>query len=76
MPLYEYYCRACATRFELLRSMRRSSEPATCPSGHPRAGRVISVFAAVARQDDGTIAEIAGGGGCPSCAGGACACGG
>ncbi len=31
MPLYEYYCQDCNGVFELLRSMRESSEAASCP---------------------------------------------
>jgi putative FmdB family regulatory protein len=31
MPLYEYYCESCNGVFETLRSMRESSEPASCP---------------------------------------------
>ena len=46
MPLYEYYCPTCEKKFELLRSMSRSDEPATCPSGHEGAERLISVFSA------------------------------
>ena len=76
MPLYEYYCSTCSTKFELLRAMGRSSQPATCPAGHPGAGRVISVFAARTSQGDSATTAIAEGGGCSSCAGGACACGG
>ncbi|MBI5367676.1 MAG: zinc ribbon domain-containing protein, partial [Planctomycetes bacterium] len=30
MPLYEYECRGCATRFEVL--VLSSSPPVTCPS--------------------------------------------
>ena len=31
MPLYEYYCEHCNGIFEHLRSMRQSSEAASCP---------------------------------------------
>jgi putative FmdB family regulatory protein len=31
MPLYEYYCSGCGGIFEALRSLRESSEPASCP---------------------------------------------
>jgi putative FmdB family regulatory protein len=31
MPLYEYYCQSCNGVFEILRSMREASEPASCP---------------------------------------------
>lgn len=71
MPLYEYYCRACGTKFELLRPMSRAVEPASCPQGHPGAERTLSLFAAVTRGENAEPA--AAGGGC-AC-GGACACG-
>ena len=76
MPLYEYHCVTCGTRFELLVPMTRSAEPATCPAGHRNAPRVVSVFAAHTKGEGGSIAAIDGAGGCASCAGGACACSG
>ena len=72
MPLYEYHCPSCRETFELLRPMRRSLEPATCPSGHAKAGRVLSL---VADSPRGAGAP-SGGGGCPGCAGGSCSCAG
>ncbi len=47
MPLYEYRCRTCDDVFELRRPVAESSEPATCPSGHPEARRVLSAFMAL-----------------------------
>lgn len=72
MPLYEYHCPSCRGTFELLRPMSRSSEIATCPAGHPKAERVLSLVAE--RPRGGSAA--AGGGGCGGCAGGSCSCGG
>ena len=72
MPLYEYRCRPCARTFELLRPMSSSAEPVACPAGHPRAERVISLFAARVSQGQ-DLDERPSGGGCSSCAGGACA---
>lgn len=71
MPLYEYHCRSCGVRFELLRPMRRADEPATCPQGHPGAERALSMFAAVTRGRDSEPASFGGGCAC----GGSCACG-
>ena len=73
MPLYEYHCSNCDTDFELLRPMSRSSERATCPSGHRNARRLVSVFAAHTKGENGSPTALTGGG-CGSCAGGACAC--
>jgi putative FmdB family regulatory protein len=75
MPLYEYFCRACGSKFELLRPMSSSDAAATCPKGHAGAMRTLSLFATVGRDAGGDVMEMpAGGGGC-GC-GGACACGG
>ncbi len=74
MPVYEYYCRTCQSKFELLRPMKLATGGASCPSGHEGATRTISVFAAIGRGEDGELVPMAGGGGC-AC-GGACACGG
>ena len=70
MPLYEYYCPICESRFELLRSMSRSNEPATCPSGHEGAERVISVFSALTKGADGEVSSVASS--CGSCSTGDC----
>ena len=70
MPLYEYYCPVCESRFELLRSMSRSDEPATCPSGHEGTERVISVFSALTKSADGEVSSVASA--CGSCSTGDC----
>jgi putative FmdB family regulatory protein len=75
MPLYEYFCRACNAKFELLRSMSRSEEPASCPRGHANAARTLSVFAAVGRGTGSTSYDAPSSGGGCGC-GGACSCGG
>ena len=75
MPLYEYYCRECKSKFELLRPMSGVGEPATCTRGHEGAERVLSVFAAHSQGEAGERVVV-GGGGCAACAGGHCACGG
>jgi putative FmdB family regulatory protein len=72
MPLYEYVCDDCQVRFEELRPASRMDEPASCPSGHASARRVLSSFAAMTRGADGD-AEPVGGGGCAGCDGN-CAC--
>jgi putative FmdB family regulatory protein len=75
MPLYEYYCRKCAAKFELLRPISRAGEAATCPEGHNGGERTLSVFAALAKGADGSFdAPATSGGGC-ACGGGGCGCG-
>ncbi len=70
MPLYEYYCPRCDRKFELLRSMSRSDETATCPSGHEGAERVISVFSALTKSAAGEVSSVASA--CGSCSSGDC----
>jgi putative FmdB family regulatory protein len=65
MPLYEYYCPTCDMKFELLRPMARSGEPAACPRGHEGAERVISVFSALTKSGDGEVSSVASA--CGSC---------
>ena len=76
MPLYEYYCPRCATKFEQLRPMSRSDEPATCPSGHNGGTRALSIFAAVSKGEGGgtIMPDASGGGGGCACGGGGCGC--
>lgn len=71
MPVYEYYCRHCGQKFELLRPMAKAGETASCPEGHPGATRVVSLFAAFSKGSNQTPAPV--GGGC-ACGGSACAC--
>jgi len=73
MPVYEYYCARCASRFELLRSMQRADEPARCPAGHRGAARTLSLFATVSKGAGGAPEPMSGGG-C-ACGGGGCGCG-
>ncbi|MSQ23432.1 MAG: zinc ribbon domain-containing protein [Chloroflexi bacterium] len=74
MPIYEYYCPTCEIKFEKLRPMTASAEPAECPEGHQGAARVLSVFSAFGRGEDGEPMALAGAGGGCGC-GGACSCG-
>ena len=75
MPLYEYICGNCETRFEMLRPMSQADGPVACPRcASPNARRMISTFAAVSKDRSGSSRVIASsGGGCASCAGGTCA---
>ncbi len=64
MPLYEYQCPECETRFDALRGMSQADDPIACPQcGETHARRMISLFAAVG--DRGVIAGE--GGSCASC---------
>ncbi len=71
MPVYEYYCAACRTRFEELVRVAGQGERATCPQcARADVPRVLSVIASV-RGSDG--AEVSSGGGC-GCTPASCGC--
>jgi putative FmdB family regulatory protein len=72
MPVYEYYCKRCQQRFELLRPVSRMDDPAACPEGHAGATRVLSTFAAFSQGDGGASEVIGGGSPCSGCAADSC----
>jgi putative FmdB family regulatory protein len=73
MPLYEYVCLDCHTRFERLRASGERDAAVTCPQcAGTRAKRTIAAFATLRATGSTAVAE-SGGGGC-GC-GGNCACG-
>jgi len=46
MPLYEYSCKACGTRFEILQRMGSSAQGLACPRcGSPEVAKQFSTFA-------------------------------
>jgi putative FmdB family regulatory protein len=73
MPLYEFFCEECETRFERLRPLSAMDDPANCPEGHSAGRRVVSTFSAVSKDSSGEPNLI---GGCGGCGGGCtnCAC--
>jgi putative FmdB family regulatory protein len=49
VPLYEYRCASCASRFEVLRRMGQGSEGVACPEcGDERVEKQYSTFAGTA----------------------------
>ena len=84
MALYEYKCAECDGRFDLMRAMSASDDPAECPEcGSVESRRVISNFASITPgasamasnpMMDARIASGGGGGG-GGCCGGGCGCG-
>ncbi|TET51247.1 MAG: zinc ribbon domain-containing protein [Anaerolineales bacterium] len=65
MPLYEYECTGCETRFDALRAMADADSPIACPGcGGEDIHRLISLFSAVG--DEGVI--VGAGPSCGSCA--------
>lgn len=66
MPIYEYVCRSCDKRFELIRPVSRSAESATCPGCEGSAERVLSRFCSFTTDDSGMTAPV-GGSSCSGC---------
>lgn len=70
MPLYEYYCQDCRTRFDALRAIKDADSPIACLHCQgEHTARVISLF--FAHSDGRSIAQSAPL--CGSCATRACA---
>ncbi|WP_406732172.1 FmdB family zinc ribbon protein [Streptomyces sp. NBC_01794] len=74
MPRYEYRCRTCGDTFEVNRPMAQSSDPASCPAGHPDTVKLLSAVA-VGGTKSGPAPASNGGGGGGGCCGGGCCCG-
>jgi putative FmdB family regulatory protein len=71
MPIYEYRCASCGSKFDKRLSMSAADSQIYCPSCGSEARRLLSVFAAFRKSESGQVAAI--GGGCAGCAGGTCA---
>jgi putative FmdB family regulatory protein len=71
MPIYEYICLDCSTRFDALRSMKDADKPIACDHcSSQRTSRLLSLFNA---QSGGRVVAGTGSGGCAGCSGGSCA---
>ncbi|MBM3133645.1 MAG: zinc ribbon domain-containing protein [Chloroflexi bacterium] len=75
MPIYEYCCPSCDTKFDLLRSFSNANAPALCPKCKHESRRLVSAFASFSKDSStgATTAISGGGGGCSGCASGNCA---
>jgi len=71
MPIYEYLCPSCDTKFEMLRPVSECHEPASCPKCQGSAQRVLSRFAAFSAGEDGLPSPV-GGDPCSSCTATSC----
>ena len=71
MPIYEYSCSECGSKFELLRSLSQANEGASCPQCHNAAERILSTFVSRAKSDSGLTIPI-GGDSCASCSAASC----
>jgi putative FmdB family regulatory protein len=76
MPIYEYVCSDCQTKFEVMRPMSQVSKPVACEHcNSKRTRRAMSRFSASSGGQP--VSGMASGGGCGGCSGGSCgSCGG
>ena len=72
MPIYEYICDECDSRFDRLQTY--ATTHATCPSCFLPSRKALSLFSAISTNRQGESSALSGMGGCPGCAGGSCAC--
>jgi putative FmdB family regulatory protein len=74
MPIYEYSCSECNSKFELLRPISQADQEAECPKCHKPARRKMSTFACFSTTESGVPTRVAGtGSSCSSCGSGNCA---
>ena len=74
MPIYEYLCPECDSKFEQLRPLSQSDKPGECPRCHKPARRKMSTFACFSAGTSGAPTRITGTGGssCSGCSSGSC----
>ncbi len=74
MPIYEYSCHQCTSKFEVMRPFSQSSVPAPCPTCKSSAERIPSTFACFTTSAGGAAMPVAGTSSCScgSCGGGSC----
>ena len=74
MPIYEYLCSECDSKFEQLRPLSQADKTAECPRCHKPARRKMSTFACFSVGGSGAPTRVAGTGGssCASCGSGNC----
>ncbi len=71
MPIYEYVCSSCNTKFEVMRPMSQADSPAACEHCHSKkTRRALSRFSA--SSGGKPVSGTAAAGGCGSCSGGNC----
>ncbi len=68
MPIYEYVCCGCGSKFELLRPFSQANEASSCLACLGRAERTISACASFSKSESGESVPLAGSGSaCGSC---------
>ena len=71
MPIYEYHCAKCDSKFELLRSMSKMDDDASCPQCEDSSNRVLSRFSAFSKGMGGLTTSL-NSDGCSSCSSSSC----
>ena len=71
MPIYEYHCPKCESKFELLRSMSKMDDAANCPKCEGSSERILSRFSAFSK-DMGGLTTSLNSDGCSSCSSSSC----
>jgi putative FmdB family regulatory protein len=77
MPLYEYYCADCRTKFDALRPMDKADATIQCKNCESlHTSRVLSLFAAHSKSEavSSASAQSFSGGNGGGCCGGMCGC--
>ena len=75
MPIYEYYCSECRTKFDARRPMSKSDTAIQCKNCESmRTDRVLSLFATVGSSQSTSAVQPMSGGFGGGCCGGACGC--
>ena len=75
MPIYEYFCPKCKSKFELLRSISKSDEDGECPECQTQSQRTITAFVGRVKVENAGGAQAAapvGGSSCTSCSSSSC----
>ena len=73
MPIYEYFCPECKSKFELLRPISQAEAAGECLECGALSERTITAFACRTKGDGGEVASVAGtGSSCTSCSASTC----
>jgi putative FmdB family regulatory protein len=74
MPVYEFKCAECESRFERLCQMGETGKNLSCPKcGKPEPYRVMSSFRTAGKNGGDSDSFAGGGDSCAGCSSGSCA---
>jgi putative regulatory protein, FmdB family len=74
MPLYEYYCSDCDSKFELLVSHKHAEDVVCMKCQSEKVRRLLSVFASPRGSSEDSFDTLPKAGGSCGCGGGSCGC--